>query len=129
MLTKLIIDRSRWLRGEGVKESFLLRPRDGRMCCLGQACVQAGLRPGEIANVKDTIEFGYGPHDRLVPVAPWLLPGGKLRLGQVMALNDSVDYSAEEREAKLTELFAAAGVVVTFVDSALWPPVGERSGA
>lgn len=30
---KLTIDRSKWLRGD--PNSMLLRPTDGRMCCLG----------------------------------------------------------------------------------------------
>lgn len=34
-MDKLIIDRSRWLRGEGCDASYLLRPADNKMCCLG----------------------------------------------------------------------------------------------
>jgi hypothetical protein len=40
---KFVIDRSKWLRGEGTGDSFLLRPSDGKMCCVGQMCKQLGV--------------------------------------------------------------------------------------
>ena len=42
-LIPLKIDRRTWLRGEGASQSFLLREADGKMCCLGFACLAAGL--------------------------------------------------------------------------------------
>lgn len=37
---KLIIDRKTWLRGEGSLHSYLRRPADDKMCCLGFCAVE-----------------------------------------------------------------------------------------
>ena len=47
-MKKLVIDRQRWLRGEGVDESYLLRKHDCKMCCLGFYCLLLDLTPEEI---------------------------------------------------------------------------------
>lgn len=40
-MKKVVVDRSKWLRGEGAVNSFLLRESDGKMCCLGFVLKQA----------------------------------------------------------------------------------------
>ena len=49
---KLIIDRSKWLRGEGPSRSYLLRAEDGKMCCLGFECLLRGQKEDDILLVK-----------------------------------------------------------------------------
>lgn len=55
----LTIDRNMWLRGEGGERSKLLRPSDGKMCCLGFDALARGLS-------KDDI------FDRSGPSAVWM---------------------------------------------------------
>lgn len=40
---ELIIKRPEWLRGEGCAHSYLFRPRDHKMCCLGILAHQCGI--------------------------------------------------------------------------------------
>lgn len=49
---KVIVDRKRWLHGEG-RDGFsvLYREEDGKMCCIGFACVEAGMTIDQITNV------------------------------------------------------------------------------
>ena len=49
-LIPLVIDRRRWLRGEGGLVSALYRDSDRKMCCLGFACLASGLRVADIRN-------------------------------------------------------------------------------
>lgn len=49
-MEKLIIDRQRWLHGEGIEDSYLLRESDGKMCCLGFFCLMEGLTEDDIRN-------------------------------------------------------------------------------
>lgn len=51
---EFIIDRTLWLRGEGPTRSRLLRPSDGKMCCVGQMCKQLGLTDNDISDVSST---------------------------------------------------------------------------
>ena len=51
-MQKLVIDRTRWLRGEGPEESALLRPTDNKMCCLGFDALRRGLTSDEIKGVE-----------------------------------------------------------------------------
>ena len=38
------LDLKTWLRGERSNISYLLRPWDDKMCCLGQACLTRSIR-------------------------------------------------------------------------------------
>jgi hypothetical protein len=42
------LDPKTWLRGERSNVSYLLRPWDDKMCCLGQACLTFGLSESDI---------------------------------------------------------------------------------
>lgn len=48
---KLVIDRSKWLQGEASVVSMLLRPQDGKMCCLGFYCLALGAPEKSINRV------------------------------------------------------------------------------
>lgn len=48
----LTIERSKWLRGEGTRDSSLYRPEDGKMCCLGFDALAHGLTLDDIAHCK-----------------------------------------------------------------------------
>lgn len=42
------VKRSKWLRGEGHGNSYLLRPNDGKMCCLGFLGIACGAEKEDI---------------------------------------------------------------------------------
>lgn len=108
-MLKVTIDRSRWLRGEGPARSFLLREEDGKMCCLGFACIAAGCAPEELAGEKTPGELGNRNG----------LPGYfgmRPVYGDAMELNDSIVMAEDVREASLTKLLSRVGIELEFVD-------------
>lgn len=128
-MEKLIIDRQRWLRGEGPSKSCLLRAEDGKMCCLGFDLLRRGFTAEQITNVA-------GPESLGVEV-PGLTHSfsveGIIRTQtceELMAFNDAAAKGMEdevegheeivadeaEREAKIVALYAGIGVEVEFVN-------------
>lgn len=106
---KLVIDRTRWLRGDGV--STLLR--SGKMCCLGFLAKACGATDAEI--------IGHGT-PREVPTVNW--PTGliddddgntSLTLNLISA-NDGEDFVEAKREAYIARGMGIIGVKVTFID-------------
>lgn len=57
-MLKVIIDRKTWLRGQGADDSQLLIPDElidhvkGQMCCLGFACLAAGMSKDQIRGIQ-----------------------------------------------------------------------------
>lgn len=115
-LRTVIVDRSTWLRGEGTEASKLLRAIDSKMCCLGSACLKAGLKeqqiidqgsPWLVSNVLQLVLSGYfgsgfyQTGDNLIPL---------------MKVNDNMEISDIEREAELIRLGPAAGILFQFVN-------------
>lgn len=49
---QVTVDRSKWLQGEGEEDSYLYRPDDGKMCCLGFVGLAAGLSEEIMADVS-----------------------------------------------------------------------------
>lgn len=45
---KIVITRSKWLRGSGSYASFLVRYSDGKMCCLGFLGVACGISAADM---------------------------------------------------------------------------------
>lgn len=124
-ITELVIDRSRWLRGQG-PDSMLLDSR-GRMCCLGFACVEAGVEADRLLHAGSPEDVGSS-HDLLtVPVLSRVKEsddedGGVHRrvvdtaLSQeAIGINDDEEMEDTAREVALAELFAREGIAVTFV--------------
>ena len=58
-LIPLVIDRRRWLRGEGSVVSALYRSSDRKMCCLGFACLASGLLVRDIRDHRMPFSFAY----------------------------------------------------------------------
>jgi hypothetical protein len=122
---KLVIDRNKWLRGEGTENSCLLRPTDGKMCCLGFFGLACGLTAKRItdvvAPVKIPVEIGVSARRewmRNVPEAEALFDdemGTSEICGELMSTNDRVSLSEAEREQKIRALFAEMSVEVVFV--------------
>jgi hypothetical protein len=125
---ELIIDRSKWLRGEGFYESYLLRPRDGKMCCLGFYSLACGLKEEQIRNVKSprSLVSGDPSGANLLndTCGSWLIYEDNVRTvyhsldtAELMDHNDTRGESDSEREKWITKIFAKHGVTVRFVDS------------
>lgn len=136
--TVFTITRSKWLRGEGSDDSALLRASDSKMCCLGQVGEQCGIPREVLSGATNLCNLGLSPvsADNIQAIPDALKP---LNMGfwkdntlarNMMSLNDApvgeiteglssgeiLIQSEEFREAKLTELAAAEGITLIFVD-------------
>lgn len=123
---KLTIPRSQWLRGEGGSSSWLLRPSDGKLCCLGHALRACGRTDDELRLIKTpNTGFRYNsetgkdvnsctppgtgtPLERHQPVAESLMT--------LMHVNDHGDMVPDERERLIAEGLGKYGFDVEFVD-------------
>lgn len=114
---KLVIDRSRWLRGEGSLRSSLYRASDKKMCCLGFDAVSCGIDISVMAEVASPIGLGY-----FYPTSAWRImddDGYKTNshvVGNMMEINDEKAMTDTEREASLIPLFASVGIDLSFID-------------
>lgn len=110
---KLIIDREKWLRGEGPDDSFLLRRDDKKMCCLGFYALACGLDQIDICQTREPANIV----GLLVGKADWLLKldGGKIENSdsakELMRIND-----ADGDEKLIAQRFAENGVEVEFIN-------------
>lgn len=128
MTQKLVIDRSKWHRGEGSQGSALLRIGDEKMCCLGFYALASGFSKEEIRgrHYPDSLERPWAcailkseadPANTCRLEAFHDTPVVCTELGRKAAWhNDRSDISGEEREAELTALFAENGVEVEFIN-------------
>lgn len=111
-LLKVVVDRRTWGRGDP-SNSALLSSTTGKMCCLGFACLAAGL-------TKEQIK------DRRVPShIRDLLPAALNKLVSAGGLDSTVANlmmyendrgNPECREAKLIELGCEAGIEFEFIN-------------
>jgi hypothetical protein len=101
MVKSFVIDRTKWLRGEGNTPSCLLRRTDEKMCCVGILCSQSGYTPTAIRGVRDLETLDSG-NDLA------------FHLDEIYATNDNKAITADYRESKLTKLFAKLGITVEF---------------
>jgi hypothetical protein len=124
-MEEFVIDRSKWLCGEGAEDSALLRDSDGKMCCIGQYCLLKGLKEHQIDNVQTAETLVNSKKAKVDEVPRWLLEASdrtpqwkpsKLAT-KMMRVNDDEHIMDSEREAKLIKLFAIADIHVTFVNS------------
>jgi hypothetical protein len=126
----VVVDRNQWYRGHGhyssrlrINDATLQAEMDlhtsdiGKMCCLGFACLAAGLNAKEIGNV------GY-PHSlpRQVGIQ---LPASLERVAKleddeygdqkIGSVNDNISFTDEEREKAIIVLGLKYGINFTFV--------------
>lgn len=116
-MEKLVIDRTKWLRGEGSEASRLLRPSDGKMCCLGFYSLSCGLTDKDIQNIPAAPEIAEIPE-----VMDWLIEDCGNRIvhsddaAELMDYNDTPPIRDTDREAHITEIFAKHGIEVEFIN-------------
>ena len=119
---KLIIDRSKWLRGEGAEKSALLRPEDGKLCCLGFYAQVCGIEAEAMSGASTPTDVP--DHDGMWgPSADWLFDHeyGDVSADchRLMKCNDYFsifdEINEEDRERDIAAIFAQYGVEVEFV--------------
>lgn len=112
---KLVIDRSKWIRGEGHASSKLLRERDEKMCCLGFYCRALDV-PRNYMLEEGEINFALGAR-----TPAWLRTYQEEDSQHniefdLYEINDDTVIDDAEREAKIIELFKLGGIEVEFVN-------------
>lgn len=108
---KLIIYRDKWLRGEGTDTSCLLRSFDQKQCCIGFLCEALGVPREELVKYLASQSLA-----RKFPSLPnWLTNIGSSDLFAAYNANDDVLLSDEDRENRITKIFARHGIEVDFV--------------
>lgn len=111
---KLIIDRQRWLRGEGSNDSCLLRESDKKMCCLGFYCTAKGKSQEDILDLVTPGDFS-NPHEEF----PELITDEERANTICSALirsNDDLYLEEKHRESKIQEEFKKLEVDVEFIN-------------
>lgn len=103
-MEKLVIDRTKWLRGTG--NGWLLN-NEGRMCCLGFECLRHGVVPQKI----DSVNMPNSIRDSRLPV--WLMGTDADLAANV---NDNMNIDDLERESQIKDIFARHEIEVEFVN-------------
>lgn len=110
---KLTIDRTRWIRGEGSYNSYLLRPQDGKMCCIGFLAKAHGIPDRDILDKHALIDVQN--HDRKLARYDDTEEHEEY-LDSAYQANDDSALTDVERELKITGLLAEMGVEATFIN-------------
>lgn len=127
-MRKLVIDREKWLRGQGAELSKLLRREDEKMCCVGFYLESCGVP-------RETLLGNAAAHSPEVALilpdeAKWLnngdlyLPNSSPIGRELYAINDRIiilnsltpTMDELERENRVMELFSQQGVEVEFIN-------------
>jgi hypothetical protein len=108
---KLVIDRTLWIRGEPASHSYLLRPNDGKSCCLGFLGCAIGINRDTLWGERMPI-----PGKDWEPTN-WLFAADsqdRLAVHRLTEIND--EHSLDDREEKLKREFAAHDIEVEFIN-------------
>lgn len=128
-MPRVVIDRTRWLRGQPMDGTLYRSGQPGKMCCLGFACYQ--LSEGRLTK-EDMEEIGLpwelaswsyarlGEEETVDQLAErlnlpeWLVSDEPI-VDDLARVNDHEGLSGAEREAEIIRMFASQGVEVKFV--------------
>jgi len=114
---KFTVERNKWLRGQGAAQSDLLNSA-GKMCCLGFYSLACGLRYENILHVTSPASIDdsllTGELSKLVELSSdgYVNTPDCLRL---MIINDDVELTDNQREARLKILFTKLNIEVEFL--------------
>jgi hypothetical protein len=112
------IDRATWLHGEGSEDSYLIRSRDSKKCCLGFYLENCGLPKEYLTDRMSPMGWDAEMHAR---TPDWLFNGNKLRVSDacqlLMNTNDAPTDPPSEKEASIIAGFKAVGIEVSFTGS------------
>lgn len=122
---KVTVDRKTWYRGQGSKHSRLQIEGTNERCCLGFACVQAGVPEEKIIGFAQPWWLAQN-HPEIVSLLSFLIqdtdiyPGieydNKDWVTWAAMTNDNPDISDEKREKELKRLFASGGHEIEFIN-------------
>lgn len=115
-MLNLIIDRTKWLRGEGGAKSFLIRPSDRKMCCIGFLGLECNIPKESLFSVNRADD--YFDDDEIKYKWPsWLFNEEIKSDGNLVYLiNDSMHITDQEREEQLIELFKRNDIELQFIN-------------
>ena len=116
---KLIIDRQTWLRGEGSEDSFLLRGKDDKMCCLGFLACEVGVPREHMLHSEGPVQIQLDESRELMPEFLFFSENCTLNSSacdQLIEFNDDPELEADEREVLLKGIFAVHGIEVEFIN-------------
>ena len=104
---RVVVKKRRWLRGEGNDASYLFRPKDRKMCCIGFLAKRLGCSTKEI--------YGKTALDLLSSVPAMTFEAQYSgALHDAYEINDDEDINDQERTQRLREIGKAMGVKFVF---------------
>ena len=103
------VSRSKWLRGEGYENTFLLREKDGKMCCLGFLAMSLGNSTKRLKNTPSPCEGMNFPKTLSYK------NGNTKQCALIQQINDDKSVTDQERERDLKREFSFCGINVEFV--------------
>lgn len=113
-MRKLVIDRKVWLRGE--TESFLLRPEDGKRCCVGIYLSGLGLTDECLADKEAAAQLMCSVPTEAVWLIDDLRGQNSKSAEDLYAINDEEDADESIREKQIRAEFKKRGVAVRFIN-------------
>lgn len=116
-MLELVIDRRKWLRGG----KSVLRTGDGKMCCLGFACIQSGLSEKDIENLTTPSKITCSFEDTFNLITDYdnnsnNIPIDSEFADQAMFINDDDSIFDTEREEELVNLFSKNNIDLKFIN-------------
>ena len=111
MLRKLVIKRSKWIRG-GCDGISRLQNEYGNRCCLGFYGCQLGIRSNRLKNKGSP----FMVKSSLWP--KWLVDDcyNSYECSELIGINDDSFLPEFKREKRIAEIFKKHGVTVKFID-------------
>ena len=120
MINKFIVDREFWLRGEGSKDSCLLRSNDQKMCCFGFYALACG---STVVEIKEKTSLANIPNisDKLKRFNPDFFIeleiddiSNSTTARKAMGINDDPSTTDAEKEIALKEIFKQFDIELVF---------------
>ena len=113
-LLKVTVQKSRWYRGNGHADSYLLGPTDSQMCCIGFLARTCGLKAKDIRGVVEVEALPTSVMDTS-SVLSAIKSEYSNELYAAYDINDSDELSDSKRIQKLKSLGQTFGVNFVFV--------------
>lgn len=126
-LVTVVVDRSRWYRGQSSKDSRLLR-EDGQMCCLGFACLALGASRDDIFNRSRPAQL-TGSVARLFVSGHGGIWTDATDAADAMRTNDDKFLDEPERERRIIGMGRRLGLAFVFVDGPVETPTAPPTSA
>lgn len=116
------VKRSKWLRGEGLVHSYLLREEDGKMCCVGFLTKECGFTDKDILckqaldQLLDEIRNREADSEECTDLTALGRLEHFISSKGIYDRNDDESIMDSSREKRLIKSFKAFGITLTFED-------------